>query len=159
MESVQTLTKAPGTKEFMPPEAFDDEPVYGPPLDIFSFGGVSCHLLTKEWPVPKATKQMDPVTKKRYMLTEVERRQKYLDKLTGDAAELYTLIENCLNDDADSRPSAKEISEVIKSKIEICSKKNTRDGIGPILWLAEIKCEQESAKAMQVCCIQILVYI
>lgn len=148
MESMKTLTKAPGTKDFMPPEAFDEEPVYGPPLDVFSFGGVSCHLLTREWPVPKATKQIDPVTKKRCMLTEVERRQKYIDKLAGDT-ELQTLITNCLEDDADSRPTAKHISEVIKSKMEIYEKKSTRDGIGPVLWLAEIKCEQEAAKALQ----------
>ena len=69
------LTKEPGTKDFMPPEAFDDEPEYDPPLDVFSFGGVSCHLLTKEWPTPKATKQVDPLTEKRYMLSEVERRK------------------------------------------------------------------------------------
>ena len=60
----------------MPPEAFDDEPEYGPPLDVFSFGEVSCHLLTKEWPTPKATKQVDPL---RYMLSEVERRKDYVD--------------------------------------------------------------------------------
>lgn len=160
MDSIKTLTIAPGTKDFMPPEAFDDEPKYGPPLDVFSFGGVACHLLTRQWPVPKATKQIDPVTKRRYMLTEVERRQKYIDQLADDA-ELQSLIANCLQDDAESRPHAKDISEVIKSKMEIYNKKSTRDGIGPILWLAEIKCDQEVAKVLQVChlfCYSLLMY-
>lgn len=155
MESVNTLTKAPGTRDFMPPEAFDEDPVYGPPLDVFSFGGVSCHLLTREWPAPKATKQFDPETKKRYMLSEVERRQKYIDKIAGDM-ELQSLIATCLQDEAELRPSAKEISEVIKTKMEMYSKENIRDGIGPVLWLAEIKCEQEAIKASQVCRCQFL---
>ncbi|XP_065905549.1 probable serine/threonine-protein kinase drkB [Dysidea avara] len=34
----KTMTKTPGTVAFMPPEALDDKPVYGPPLDMFSFG-------------------------------------------------------------------------------------------------------------------------
>ena len=33
-----TLTKTPGTLVYMPPEALDDGPLYGPSLDIFSFG-------------------------------------------------------------------------------------------------------------------------
>ena len=39
------LTTAPGTLHFMPPEALDEEdPVYGTPVDVFSFGGVALHL-------------------------------------------------------------------------------------------------------------------
>ena len=64
MKDANQLTKAPGTLQFMPPEALDDETTYGPPLDIFSFGGVICHLASGKWPVPKATKQRDPKTKK-----------------------------------------------------------------------------------------------
>ena len=63
-----------------------------------------------------------------------------------------SLITKCLQDDADSHPSAMEITEVIKQMMETYSKKNTRDGIGPILWLArgKIKCEQEATKTPQV---------
>ena len=148
LENADKLTKEPGTRDFMPPEAFDEKPEYGPPLDVFSFGGVSCHLLTREWPTPKATKQIDPKTKRRIMLSEVERRQNYIGKLKD--TELQSLISKCLEDDTDTRPSAIEISKVIKQMMEMYGKKNTRDGIGPVLWLAEIKCEQETTKASQV---------
>ena len=37
-QMASTLTKAPGTLVYMPPEALDDRHRYGSPLDIFSFG-------------------------------------------------------------------------------------------------------------------------
>ena len=40
------MTKAPGTVDFMPPEALDDTPEYGPPMDVFSFAGISSTHLT-----------------------------------------------------------------------------------------------------------------
>ena len=36
----KTMTKLPGTPDFMPPEAQSIRPVYGPSLDVFSYGGV-----------------------------------------------------------------------------------------------------------------------
>jgi len=45
------LTKAPGTQDFMPPEALEgDDIVYGTPVDVFSFGCVALHLFTKNGP-------------------------------------------------------------------------------------------------------------
>ena len=65
----KTMTKTPGTVAFMPPEALDDKPVYGPPLDMFSFGGVILHITSQQWPTPKAVKQFDPKTRKQIMLS------------------------------------------------------------------------------------------
>ena len=138
IESNKTMTKTPGTTVFMPPEALDDRPVYGPPLDIFSFGGVILHVTSREWPIPKAVKQLDSKTNKRYILSEVERRQQYIDKMTGSDADLKPLAISCLNDDAESRPSIISISETLGTLKEQCKKKTTRDGMGRILWLAEI---------------------
>ena len=57
------LTTAPGTLHFMPPEALDEEdPVYGTPVDVFSFGGIALHLFSEEWPTPGAQKKRDPKT-------------------------------------------------------------------------------------------------
>ena len=43
------LTTAPGTPHFMPPEALDEEdPVYGTPVDVFSFAGVALHLFSEK---------------------------------------------------------------------------------------------------------------
>jgi len=56
----------------MPPEALDDKPIYGPPLDAFSFGGVILHITSRQWPTPKSWSQIDPKTRKRITLSEVE---------------------------------------------------------------------------------------
>ena len=59
------LTTAPGTLHFMPPEAVEeDDPVYGTPVDVFSFGGIALHLFSEEWPTPSGPKKRDPTTNK-----------------------------------------------------------------------------------------------
>ena len=42
----KTMTKLPGTPDFMPPEAQSIRPVYGPSLDVFSYGGVILNVTT-----------------------------------------------------------------------------------------------------------------
>ena len=135
----KTMTKTPGTAVFMPPEALDDKPVYGPTLDVFSFGGVILHITSRQWPTPKGIKQIDPKTRKRIFLSEVEQRQQYLDMMTGNDADLKPLVVSCLEDDPELRPPAADMSERIKVMKEKYSKKTTRDGMDPIMWLAEAK--------------------
>ena len=114
-QSKTKLTTAPGTLHFMPSEALvDDNAVYGTPIDVFSFGGIALHVFSEEWPTPSAVKQKDPNTKKMVTLTEAERRQQYLDKMTGKAAELKKMVEQCLDDDPDERPTIQEVSTTIK---------------------------------------------
>ena len=140
----KTLTKTPGTGVFMPPEALDDKPVYGPPLDVFSFGGVILHVTSRQWPTPKAIKQIDPKTKTRIMLSEVERRQQYINMMIGTDADLKPLAVSCLDDDPELRPTAAGLSEKIKMMKEEYSKKSTRDGMDPFSWLAEMKLSLQS---------------
>ena len=45
-DSRKTMTKAPGTVDFMPPESLARSPVYGPLMDVFSFGGIILHYST-----------------------------------------------------------------------------------------------------------------
>ena len=146
----KTLTKTPGTGVFMPPEALDDKPVYGPPLDVFSFGGVILYVTSQQWPTPKSWSQIDPKTKKKMFLSEVERRQQYIDMMTGGAADLKPLVVSCLEDDPELRPSVTDISERLKNMKEVCSKKSTRDGMDPISWLSEIK-QASLSTQLQVC--------
>ena len=116
------LTKAPGTIIFMPPETLDDNPVYDTPIDVFSFGGIAVYVFSEEWPTPSAPKIKDPVTKKLVALTEVERRQQYLDKMIGKAAALRITVEQCLDDDPDERPPIQEVSTIIEPfKVSIIS--------------------------------------
>ena len=43
----RTLSRLPGTRVYMPPEAMDETHCYGPSLDIFSFGHLSLYTLTQ----------------------------------------------------------------------------------------------------------------
>ena len=111
------LTTAPGTLDFMPPEALDEkDPVYGTPVDVFSFAGVALHLFSEEWPTPRSHIKRDPTTKKMVSLSEVERRQQYLDKMTMEAAVLKEMVMQCLDDDPDQRPPIQKVSKLVMIK-------------------------------------------
>ena len=107
-------TTAPGTIDFMPPEALDTGPEYGPPMDVFSFAGIILHAFTQQWPAPSNSKIFDPKTRKRVALSEVERRSKYLDLMTAEGAVLKPLIEECLDEDPTVRPSMVAVCEKIQ---------------------------------------------
>ena len=115
------LTTAPGTLHFMPPEALDEEdPVYGTPVDVFSFGGVALHLFSEEWPTPSVQKKRDPKTNKLVALSEAQRRQRYLETMTVEAAVLKEMVMQCLDDDPDQRPPIQQVSKMIKS-LKVCT--------------------------------------
>ena len=119
-ETKSKLTTAPGTLHFMPPEALDEvNPVYGTPIDVFSFGGIALHVFSEEWPTPSRPKMMDPVTEEFVAVSEAKRRQKYLDKMTGEAAVLSRMVERCLSDNATKRPPIQEVSTFIEP-LKVC---------------------------------------
>ena len=100
------LTSVPGTADFMPPEAIHDNPVYDTSLDVFSFGGIILYVITEEWPTPKAPTEFDNVTRSTVGFSEAERRQHYLDKMTGKASDsVKSLVERCLDNDRSMRPT------------------------------------------------------
>ena len=113
-DSRKTMTKAPGTIDFMPPECLDDIPVYGPPMDVFSLAGIILHTFNQQWPRPSKNVKFDAMTRKRMALSEVERRQQHLDKMTGEAEVLRSLVEECLDDDPTQRPPIVAICERIQ---------------------------------------------
>ena len=119
------LTKAPGTVDFMPPEALvEDNPAYGTPVDVFSFGGITLHVFSEEWPTPSGPKEIDPITEELVALSEAKRRQRYLDTMTGKAAVLKKLVEQCLSDNPNKRPPIQEVSafiEPLKVSILVCT--------------------------------------
>ena len=132
----RTMTKTPGTGVFMPPEALDDKPVYGPSLDVFSFGGVIIYVASRQWPTPKSWSQIDTKTNRRIFLSEVERRQQYINMMTGGNADLKPLVTSCLEDVPKLRPLAANVSERLKKMKETC--KTTHYGMDPILSLGMI---------------------
>lgn len=98
------LTKAPGTVDFMPPEALKDIPVYGTSLDIFSYGGIVLHVVNQEWPTPTSSTEYDSKKQRVIGFDEVQRRQKYLDKMEGGTEVLKPLVKACLHNDPSKRP-------------------------------------------------------
>lgn len=112
------LTKIPGTADFMPPETFEDEPVYGVPLDVFSYGGIMLFVATHKWPTPIAQVKRNPITKESVVRSEVERRQKYLDEMTGDGEWLKPLVESCLSNNPSEYPTMSAVSEQVKVSVQ-----------------------------------------
>ena len=113
-DSRKTMTKAPGTVDFMPPESLAKSPLYGPPMDVFSFAGIILHTFNQQWPSPIDSVQFDPKTRRKIALLEVERRQQYLDKMIGEAEVLRPLVEECLDDDPAVRPTISTVCERIQ---------------------------------------------
>ena len=140
----KTLTQAPGTNDFMSPESLANKPVYGLSLDIFSFGGVVLYVTTQEWPQPASWIDFDPNTGKRMVLTELQRRQQYLDKMNGASTYLKPLIVSCLDDNSKNRPSvAKVLLDIKKAKHEY------RQRLYSTIWAAEVSGEHQSTPRLQ----------
>ena len=114
-DSRKTMTKAPGTVDFMPPEALARSPLYGPPMDVFSFAGIILHTFNQQWPSPSEQVQFDPKTRKMMALSEVERRQQYVDKMIGEAEVLRPLVEECLDYD----PAVRPIITIVCERIQV----------------------------------------
>ena len=108
------LTTVPGTMDFMPPEAFEDFPEYDSSLDVFSYGGVTLFMGSHNWPTPAAPRKLDANSSNLVALTEVQRRQVYLDQMEGDMKELKQLVEECLNYDPNKRPTMCQVCEKLK---------------------------------------------
>ena len=151
----KTMTKAPGTTDFMPPECLADKPIYGLPLDVFSFGGVILYTITQMWPQPSSWVQFDPDTGRKLYLSEIQRRRHYLDKIDESAVYLKPLVISCLDDNPKSRPAAEQVSVTIKMVKDTCNQKNSHDRKSPIVWWVE------TSKKLQVsqCTRQVMVLL
>lgn len=112
VDTHKTMTKAPGTMDFMPPECLDDTPQYGTPMDVFSYGGVALFVINQEWPAPTAPVRYDPQTNQLHAFSEVERRYRYLNFQDGPVKQI---IVACLSNDPGARPSARRIEAFLSS--------------------------------------------
>ena len=117
-DSKITKTRAPGTVDFMPPEALQQNPKYDTQLDIFSYGGVILHVINQKWPTPLHFVIIDPETGKQIALSELERRQEHIERMSGIPADLRLLVNECLEDHPGSRPLISTVSQRIKEMKE-----------------------------------------
>ena len=104
----KTTTEVSGTVDFMPPESLTKKPCHEPSSDVFSFGAIVLYTITQMWPKPAK------INSERKSMSEVERRQDYITKMTGGAANLQSLVVKCLDNDPTERPTIVEVSATIK---------------------------------------------
>ena len=109
----RTMTRGvPGTIVYMPPEAFEIPPKYGPKLDMFSFGHLALFTATQQFPgdlLPSTYQNQH--TRRLVPRTEIERRGRYMESLRemfGSSHELVQLITQCLDYAPSARPTASE---------------------------------------------------
>ena len=115
------MTKAPGTVDFMPPEALEDVTniCYGKELDVYSFGCVMLHTLSHQWPTPSHAVIINPETGLvTGGLTEVERRSKYFERIDRSRSDvLIPLIESCLSNLPKNRPSIIRVCDQLEGQL------------------------------------------
>ena len=145
-DSRKTMTKVPGTVDFMPPESLARSPVYGPPMDVFSFAGIILHTFNQQWPSPTEAIQFDPKTRKMIALSEIERRQQYLDKMIGEAEVLKPLVEECLDYDPAVRPTIATVCERIQVNKDAYMKESPQDAITLYQQVEQFRTENEQQK-------------
>jgi len=77
---------------------------------------VILYVVNQKWLKPLHFVTVDPKTKNADWigLTEVERRQEHIRKMTGTPVALQQLIEECLSNDPTKRPPVSEVSERMK---------------------------------------------
>ena len=114
------MTKAPGTVDFMPPEALaaSGSVKYERELDVFSFGCVMLHTLSHQWPTPLEPVVTDPVTFEMKAKSEVERRSIYFDKIEDRAGILIPTIKNCLNNIPKNRASIVQVCSQLEGLVD-----------------------------------------
>ena len=115
------MSKAPGTVDFMPPEALaaGDNMKYGRELDVFSFGCVMLHTLSHQWPTPSEPVVTDPVTLEMKAQSEIDRRVIYLDMITGIKADvLIPLIKSCLGNLPKNRASIMRLCDQLEGMVD-----------------------------------------
>jgi len=135
------LTQVPGTIDFMPPEANTQTPIYGTAMDVFSFAGIILHMFNQCWPTPKEERQYDSATRKMVALSEIERRQQHLDKMTGAGKVLRPLVEECLDCDPKMRPEINNVYGRIKAGKDDLLKEPLQDSITLYQQLEKLKDE------------------
>ena len=106
----------------MPPEAITDKPVYNHKLDVFTYGSLIIHILTREFPVPTDAYERQLFFLQR-KVPECDRRLKYLQKIPKEN-EILPLAKQCLDDDPDSRPDMIGAFRFVEQVLERYSKSN-----------------------------------
>ena len=106
----QKMSTAPGNLAHMPPEALQHNTMYSTKLDIFSFGCVSLHAITEQFPAPTDQYESSPMNQGTFLkISELRRRQKFIDIMQENCPQLFQLVSWCLKDVPEYRPDANQL--------------------------------------------------
>ena len=111
----QRMSTFPENLAHMPPEALQHNPMYATTLDIFSFGCVSLHTLTQQFPMP--TDQFEPSQVNEdtvVKVSEYRRRVKYVEMVKDQCTHFVYLISTCIKDEPEYRPDAETVCKWIE---------------------------------------------
>ena len=109
-------TQAPGSLNYMPPEALKESPKYDQKIDIFSFGHLAIYVVIQEFPnVHEVT--ITPAVLSQGIHQRL-RRQKSLNKVGEDHC-LYALITRCLSDAPEKRPLTADVNAQMKLQLAL----------------------------------------
>ena len=115
----KTMSTAPGTLVYMPPEAIGVRPKYDAKLDMFSFGHLSLYTAIQEFPddlLPSTYPDPSDADSLKAR-SEVQRREPYMVKLykeLGKEHPLVKLIRQCLHNAAECRPNAADVMKILE---------------------------------------------
>ena len=114
---VQTM--APGSQDYMPPEALKESPIYNFKLDIFSVGHLMLYVAAQEYPVVHELDDMTMYVALQQSTVQIQRRRRAIELIGGKRHTLYPLITHCLQDKLERRPTTTELNNSLK---ELCTK-------------------------------------
>lgn len=113
----KTMTSAPGTLAYLPPETINPKPKYNTKVDCFSYGHLALYTMIQVFPMPSAPTFLDPETKNVIGRSEVERREDFIQSMTNDNIDslmIKKLVTDCLRNDPAKRPSSLQILGVLQ---------------------------------------------
>lgn len=113
---IESVTCIPGTIVYSAPEALPvkSNTRYSSKIDIFSFGHLTLFVFIDEYPYDLPHPVVISQDGERKALTEVERREKYMNKLKRKTDEchiphIFDITMKCLDNLPSNRPCAKDI--------------------------------------------------
>ena len=115
--SSERMFRSPEKCAWMPPEAFGDDPHYGLPYDVFSFGYVVYYMIDQQWSesLMMYCRSISCILKPKTAVSEVESHEYYIDFKSERS--LRQLVLTCLDNDQERRPPMSQVSERITSII------------------------------------------
>ncbi len=113
---VSRMTQTPGTPTYMPPEVMIANPKYDTSVDEFSYGIMMIHVFSGQWPEPQVGPIRTESDGKLIPVTEVERREIFLQTIGNDHP-LMDLIQKCIQNHPNSRARASEIVEQLAEMV------------------------------------------